>query len=124
MNLKQIATALVDGCNSGQEEENLGKLYAEDAVSVEAVGQGGQSPETRGLEGIRGKHAWWAQAFETHATQAKGPYFHGDDRFTVIFTADATDRSTGARFTMEEVAVYHVKGGKIVREEFFYASEG
>jgi ketosteroid isomerase-like protein len=30
----------------------------------------------------------------------------------------------GKRFTMEETALYTVKGGKIVQEEFFYSMGG
>ena len=37
---------------------------------------------------------------------------------------DLTNKQSGQRFQMEEVAVYQVSGGKIVREEFFYAGPG
>ena len=48
------------------------------------------------------------------------PMLHGPDRFAVIFELDATMKATGTREAMKEVALYTVKGGKIVREEFFY----
>ncbi len=120
MTLTDVANALVDGCRTGKEEENLGKLYADDAVSVEAGAPPGQDRVTRGLDGIRGKHAWWADNFEVHGGDVKGPFPHGDDRFAVIFAMDITEKASGKRSQMEEVAVYHVAEGKIVREEFFY----
>ncbi|MEY8842908.1 SnoaL-like domain-containing protein [Cribrihabitans sp. XS_ASV171] len=49
-----------------------------------------------------------------------GPMLHGDDRFAVIFRVKAREKATGKVSEMEEVAVYHVADGKIVREEFFY----
>jgi hypothetical protein len=52
MTLREIADALVEGCRTGKEAENLDKLYAEDAVSVEAADMG-QGRETAGLDGIR-----------------------------------------------------------------------
>ena len=119
MTLKDIAEALVEGCRTGQEGRNLDRLYHPDAVSVEPADFSGAGRETRGIEGIRGKHAWWSAAFETHSSSAEGPFLHGDDRFAVIFDVDATDKASGKRMPMREVGVYHVSAGKIMREEFF-----
>ncbi|WP_102108159.1 nuclear transport factor 2 family protein [Oceaniglobus roseus] len=120
MELKDIAEALVEGCRTHREEENLGRLYADDAVSVEAGAPPGQDRVSAGLDAIRGKHAWWNENFEVHEMTADGPYLHGDDRFAVIFDADSTMKQTGQRTRMREVGIYHVADGKIVREEFFY----
>lgn len=121
MTLNEIAEKLVSHCRNGTEAEGLNTLYAEDCVSVEAaVMPGSDSREANGLDAIRGKHAWWDNAVEVHAFTADGPYPHGDDKFAVIFEADTTMKDTGQRMQMKEVGVYHVKEGKIVREEFFY----
>lgn len=117
--MNDIAQALVTGCRQGREKANLDVLYAEDAVSVEAV-DFGQGRETRGLDGIKGKHDWWDATFKTHDSKVSDPMPHGDDRFAVIFEVDATNTETGERNQMKEVGVYTVAGGKIVREEFFY----
>ncbi len=119
MTMREIARELVAGCREGREMENLGKLYAEDCVSVEAMDQG-QGRVTEGLAGIRGKHEWWNSTFEVKDGKVEGPFPHGDDRFAVIFSIDATHKESGQRSKVHEVAVYHVAGGKIVREEFFY----
>lgn len=121
MELKTIAEELVAGCREGRETENLGKLYADSAVSLEPADQpDGSSRVTEGLEGIRGKHAWWAENFIVHSLEIHGPFMHGDDRFGVIFDMDAEMKATKDRHTMKELAIYHVADGKIVREEFFY----
>ena len=119
MNLREIADELVAGCREGRTEENLDKLYAADAVSVEPADQGG-GREAAGLDAIRAKHAWWAEAAEMHGAKVEGPYLHGDDRFAVSFWMDVTMKPSNDRSQMQEVGVYHVAGGKIVREEFFY----
>jgi ketosteroid isomerase-like protein len=119
MNVKEIGEALVAGCNAGTERANLHTLYAPDAQSVEAMDMGNGTTVT-GIAAIEGKHDWWENTHTVHKTSAKGPYVHGDDRFSVIFDMDVTNKETGQRMQMDEVAVYHVAGGKIVREEFFY----
>lgn len=120
MDLKEIAETLVAGCKAGTEFENLDKLYAEDCLSVEAVDGDGQGRERAGLEAIKGKHTWWDENFTVHSSEVRGPFLHGEDRFGVIFKMDAEMKATGERWDMEEIGVYHVAGGKIVREEFFY----
>lgn len=119
--LKEIADQLVENCRTGNEKQGLSDLYEPTAVSVEAIAAPGKSSrETIGVEAIQGKHDWWASTFEVHTGDAEGPFLHGDDRFSVIFSFEATNRETSERTAMKEVAVYTVSDGKIVREEFYY----
>ncbi len=119
MTLMDIANELVAGCREGREEANLTKLYSDDAVSVEAVDQG-MGREAHGLDAIRAKHEWWAANAEMTGGSVSDPMPHGEDRFAVIFNAQGKMKESGESFDMNEVAIYHVDGGKIVREEFFY----
>jgi hypothetical protein len=113
------ATALVAACREGREGEALETLYDPGCLSVEAMP--GEMAEAAGLDAIRGKHAWWAENFELHGATVEGPFPHGADRFAVIFGMDTTDKASGTRSQMREVAVYTVNpAGRIVREEFFY----
>jgi hypothetical protein len=121
MTLGEIANELVAGCREDRTRQNLDRLYAPDAVSVEAMYMGG-GRETHGLAGIHGKHDWWEAGFITHGLTVEGPFLHGDDRFSVIFGMDTENKASGERSLGKEVAVYYVKDGKIVREEFFYSS--
>lgn len=119
--LKEIADQLVRNCRTGNEKEGLTDLYHPQAVSIEAVAAPGTaSRETAGLEAIHGKHEWWASTFEVHSSETDGPYLHGDDRFAVIFSFEATNRETAEKVAMKEVAIYRVSNGKIIREEFYY----
>ncbi|MGF1544138.1 MAG: SnoaL-like domain-containing protein [Parvularculaceae bacterium] len=122
-NLMAIGGRLVEGCRAGKEMEGLDALYAPDAVSVEAAAMpGSDGREATGVDAIKAKHEWWRNAFEEHASSAEGPFFHGGDRFSVIFEADVTNRESGERQKMREVGVYTVRDGKIVREEFYYGA--
>ncbi len=120
MTRDELAAELVAGCREHRERENLQRLYAADAVSVEASDRTGGTAE--GLAAIEGKHDWWDQNFVVHDQNIDGPFPHGDDRFAVIFDSEVENAATKERNRMREVAVYHVGDGKIVREEFFYGA--
>lgn len=119
MTLLSIANELVAGCREDRTMENLDKLYAPDAVSVEAKDEG-QGREVQGLDAIKGKHAWWDATFDFISGDISEPMLHGDDRFAVIFEISVKHKESGEVSDMKEVAVYHVTDGKISREEFFY----
>ncbi|MEO0939660.1 MAG: nuclear transport factor 2 family protein [Pseudomonadota bacterium] len=126
MTLEEIANALAKACRTGGERKALEELYADDAVSVEALDQG-MGREAPGKAAISGKHDWWDENFEVHEAETLGPFPHpatGDvpDRFALVFRLSATFKPTGEKSDMEEVGVYTVANGKIVREEFFYGA--
>ncbi|QYX55336.1 nuclear transport factor 2 family protein [Roseovarius sp. SCSIO 43702] len=120
MSMMDTAKALVAGCREGREAENLERLYAPDAISVEAADMG-RGREVRGLDAIRAKHDWWEASMEVLEAETSDPLPHGDDRFAVIFRVTAREKETGKTWDMEEVGVYTVADDRIVREEFFYA---
>ena len=120
MDLKTIADELVAGCRENRAVANLDKLYSGDAVSVEAQSMPGHDRVAQGLEAIKGKHAWWDANHEVTGGTVSDPMLHGDDRFAVIFDMQGRNKQSGEAFAMTEVGVYHVKDGRIVREEFFY----
>jgi hypothetical protein len=117
MNTEEVAKRVVELVRKQAWYEALDTLYDDNVVSVEAYSMGGESPETRGKEGVRGKINWWVNAMEVHSFDAKGP-FVGHDRFVVQYDADVTDKNSKERRKLSEVGVYTVKNGKIVREEF------
>lgn len=121
--LMQIGQKLVAYNNADKGRECVKDLFAADCVSAEALAMpGDESNEIKGVDAILGKHDWWENANEVHSTSAEGPFAHGDDRFCVIYDMDVTDKATGERTQMREIATYYVDdAGKINREEFAYA---
>ena len=117
MNTEEVAKKVVEFVRKQAWHEAVDTLYDKDIVSVEARTQDGSSPETRGIDGVRGKVDWWLQNMEVHSFTANGP-FVAHDRFVVQYDADVTDKNSKKRMQLSEVGVYSVKDGKIVREEF------
>ena len=100
-------------------EECIDQLFAKDAVSVEAAPPPGGEATTKGADAIRGKGKWWMENHTVHKSEVFGPYPAGD-RFAVRFVYDITRKQSGERIAMDEVGLFTVENGKIVREEFFY----
>jgi ketosteroid isomerase-like protein len=120
MTTLELAQQYVALCKEGKNAECLDKLFAKDAVSVEAFSPPGAGDRTaNGLDAIRGKGKWWADNHTVHKAEVTGPYPH-DDRFAVRFMFDVTNKPSGKRMTMDEIGLFTVKNGKIVKEEFFY----
>ena len=116
MNTQEVASKVVELTRKQAWREALDTLYGNDIVSLESRAMDG-SPETRGIEGVRGKVDWWLDAMETHSVKVHGS-FVAHDRFVVQYDIDVTDKSSKKRMQLSEVGVYTVKDGKIVREEF------
>ena len=124
MDTKQVGERLVELCNQGKNEQAVEELYDKDIVTIEAGSGSPEMPaEMRGIDAVRAKGKWWFENHEVHSGKTTGPYPH-QDRFAVRHEYDVTAKGgpmTGQRFQMDEIAVYTVKDGKIVREEFYYS---
>ena len=118
-----VAQELVTLCRAGRNLEAIAKLYSPKIISVEPVGGEHMPAEMTGIEAIRGKNEWWFNNNEVHSAEANGP-FVGADQFAVHYSYEATFKPSGERVRMSEMALYTVKDGKIVREQFFYHMPG
>jgi ketosteroid isomerase-like protein len=118
-----VAQELVALCRARRNLDAIDKLYSPKIVSIEPVGSPQMPAEMSGIDAIRGKNEWWFANNELHSTEANGP-FVGEGQFAVQYTFDATFKPTGQRNKMTEMALYTVKDGKIVREQFFYHAPG
>ena len=119
MTTKEVADKLVKLCAEGKFSEARKSLSADDILSVEAGAPPGGSRETKGLAALAVKDEHFIKNFEVHSCKVEGPLVAGE-HFAVTFKMDATDKTHNKRMNMDEVAVYKVADGKIVREEFFY----
>ena len=122
MDTKQIGEKLVELCRAGKNMEAIDSLYSKDIVSIEAMSMPEMPREMRGIDQIREKNKWWVENNEVHGVSVEGP-FPNEDRFIVKYNLDTTAKvgpMAGKRMKMDEVGLYTVKDGKVVREEFFY----
>jgi len=121
MTTLEVGKKLVELCKQGKNAEAMETLYAPDIVSVEAAAMANFPAEARGREAVLAKSKWWSENHTVHSAVTEGPWPNGD-RFAVRFVYDVTNKPSNQRFQMEEIALFSVKNGKIVREEFFYAT--
>ncbi len=114
-----VAEELVTFCRAGRNMDAINTLYSPEIISVESMGSEQMPREMKGIDAIRQKNQWWFDNNEVNSAETDGP-FVGEGKFTVYYKYDTTFKPTGKRHLMEEVALYTVKDGKIVREQFFY----
>jgi ketosteroid isomerase-like protein len=115
MSIQALAKRFVELCNQGKNFDVMREMYSDDIASVEAGGNA-----TVGKTAVIQKSERWAAGLTIHGETVRGPFFHGQGEFAVIFNFDVTPKATGQRQTQEEVGVYTVKDGKIVKEQFYY----
>ncbi|HEY0180215.1 MAG TPA: SnoaL-like domain-containing protein [Dokdonella sp.] len=120
MDTAAVAARLVELCRSREHERAQKELYAEDAVSIEMEGlPAGMPTVTKGLSAIFAKGRRFDEGLEAvHGGSVGDPIVAGQ-WFALVMTLDATLKGRG-RVNMQEICVYHVRDGKIDREQFFY----
>ncbi len=119
VSIAAIAHELTDLCRESRNMEAIERLYSPDIVSVESMGNEQMPAEMRGIDAVRGKNQWWFDNFEVISANVGGP-FVGEEQFAVQHQYKTKEKATGKEMEMTEMALYTVKDGKIVREEFFY----
>jgi ketosteroid isomerase-like protein len=121
-NALDVGRELVELCRAGKHLEAVDALYGNNVVSIEVRGDANMPARMEGIDAIRGKNKWWLENHEVHGGDVKGPFPHGD-RFIVFMNIDVTPKTgpfAGKRMQFQEEALYTVRDGKIVQEEFFY----
>jgi|SRR5687768_5367810 len=94
------------------------ELFADNAASVEPPTSPGLQ-SVQGLSAIKEKGKQFNEMVEEmHGGYSTDPVVAGN-HFAVAMGLDATMKGMG-RTKMDEIAVYEVKDGKIVKEQFFY----
>jgi hypothetical protein len=117
-----VANKLVAFCKAGKNLEAVETLYWPNVESSEVHGMPEFPQHMKGIDAVRKKDQWWLDNHTIHGGDAMGPWPHGD-RFIVHFKYDVTAKTgpmAGKRMQMDEAALYTVRDGRIVKEEFFY----
>jgi hypothetical protein len=121
MTTQEIASRLVELCRQGKFEQAQRELYSSDAESIEPAkaSAGGWDTHIKGLDAIIAKGDQWQSMLEAyHGGSVTDPIVMGN-QIALGMSMDVTMKGQ-PRMNMEEVAVYEVAGGKIVKEQFFF----
>lgn len=120
MNTQQIADRLVALCREGKYDQCYDELFAQDAENIEMPAMAdGPLGNAKGLDAIRAKAQAWSDGVEQiHGGSVGDPQVSGN-WFSVPMSMDLTFKGRG-RMAMDELCVYQVREGRIVREQFFY----
>ncbi len=117
MNTEEVAQRLYDHIKNGNSEKAVEELYGEDIVSIEP--EGTENRVVEGIEAVKKKsEMFYNQIEEIHSTSVSEPIC-ASDYFSFSMSMDLTFKN-GHRLLIDEICVYKVRDGKIVREEFFF----
>ena len=119
MTTQEVADRFSELSKSGDWNKIQDELYAEHAVSIEPAHAGMFPTIVEGIAAIKEKgKQFGAMVEEVHGGFTREPQVAGN-HFAVAMGMDCTLKGMG-RMNMDEIAVYEVKDGKIVKEQFFF----
>jgi len=118
MTTQDVANRLHQLFNEGKWNEAQEELFSEDAESIEPPKSMGIK-SVKGLDAIKEKGKQFNEMVEEmHGGYVSDPVVAGN-HIAFGMGIDATYKGMG-RQKMDEIALYEVKDGKIVKEQFFY----
>ena len=117
MTTQEVAKKLVELCRNGENLKAINELYAEHILSVEPYGA--QVKEVEGKQAVIEKELqFFGMIKEVHLSEVSDPLV-ADNFFSVRMKMIMTLKGLG-RINRDEICVYQVENGEIVREEFFF----
>ncbi len=117
MTTQEIANKLVDLCRKGDYKTIYQELYSPDCVSIEP--KGAKMEVCNGLKEMAAKGKAWNESMEEFHDSSVGDPIVAGNHICMTMMMDATFKGVG-REKMDELCVYEVQDGKIVKEQFFY----
>ncbi|MFY0687127.1 MAG: nuclear transport factor 2 family protein [Cyclobacteriaceae bacterium] len=118
MTTKEIAEKLVTMCRTGNFQELYQELFSPDIVNIEP--EGTPNHITKGLAALQQKGKEWDEMItEVHSSSVSDPVV-GDSYFACQMRLEATFKGSPEVTILDELCVYEVRDGKIVKEQFFY----
>ena len=118
MTTQEVANRFNELAKEGRWDAIQDELYSPDAVSLEPPGKGFSDAE--GLAAIKKKGADFNAMIEEMQGGWCGEPVVGGAFFSVAMGMDCTLKGSLERMKMDEIAVYEVQNGKIVKEQFFF----
>jgi hypothetical protein len=118
MTTQEVANRIYELFKENKWMEVQQELFSDDAESIEP-------PHSQGMQSVKGKDAIKKKGddFNNTVEEVHGGYtgepIVAGNYIALAMGIDATYKGMG-RQKMDEIAVYEVKDGKIVKEQFFY----
>lgn len=117
MTTQEVADRYMELARQGKNIEIQMELYSDDVECIEPAKA--PNPGAKGKEVVMERlKGWYAGIEEMHESSMTEPVIMGN-HFSVGSMVDITMKGAG-RMKMEEIGVYEVKDGKIVKEQYFY----
>jgi len=117
MTTKEVAARFNELAQQGKFEEILTELFAQDAKSIEP--EGSPFGNVEGLDNILAKGKQFHDMLEEMHDGYTSEAIAAGNYFTCVMGMDVTLKGMG-RQKFDEVAVYQVRDGKIISEQFFF----
>lgn len=115
MTTSEIANRLVELCRKGDFTACYQELYSPNVQSIEADGS-----SVTGFDGIAAKGKEWNEGIqEWHGAEIGDPIVSGNF-FSLPMSMTLTRKGESGPSVFQEMCVYQVQEGKVVKEQFFY----
>ncbi len=118
MTTQQVADRMKELFNKNKWDELQDELFDENCVSIEPSNST-MLKSAQGLPAIKEKGRQFNDMIEDMHGGYVSDLLVGGNFISCAMGFDATMKVTG-RINMEEIAMYEVKGGKIISEQFFF----
>lgn len=117
MTTQDVANRYYELSSQNKDLEIVAELYGEDIECIEPTHS--PMPGTKGKKNVTERlQQWFSQVKEVHDSDVTKPTVMGN-HFSVGMMIDLTMKD-GNRSKIEEVGVYQVEDGKIIKEQYFY----
>ena len=121
MTTQEVANRLVELCREGKNEQAVKELYAPDIISIEP--EGAPNRIVKGIAGIAKKGENFQNMLEKVNSSVISNPIVAENFFSCAMLMNVQMKSVPTAVDMDEVCVYTVNKGKIVKEEFFYTPQ-
>lgn len=118
MTTQEVANRLVALCREGKYEQVVKELYSPEIVSAEP--EGVPNRIVKGLDAIAEKGKTFESKLEKINKSFISDPIVAENFFACTMLMNVQFKGAPGPIDMDEVCVYTVKNGKVVREEFFY----
>jgi len=121
MTTQDVAKRLVELCRQGKYEQAITELYSPEIVSVEP--EGAPNRIVKGLQAIAEKSAKFESMIEKVNKSTISDPIVAENFFSCNMLMNIQFKGAPVATDMDEICVYTVNNGKIVKEEFFYTPQ-